>query len=89
MKKLLVAIVLVISSVAHATDLNKIKSLAEKLHFVYQGGSDRMGGSYYLFYWASDPHILVAIPTDIRNDREAMMALNAAFASATRTYKRL
>jgi len=88
MKKLIVAFLLSVSMVANGADLDKIKSLAGKLHLVYTGGSDRMGGAYYLFYWASDPHILVAIPTDLRDDREVATALKAGFASATRTYKR-
>lgn len=87
MKKLFIALLLVISPVARATDLDKIKNLAGKLDLVYTGVSDQMGEACYLFYWASVPHVLVAVPADLRDDHEAATALKAGFASAIRTDK--
>lgn len=87
MKKLLIALLLIISPVARATDLDKIKILAGKLDLVYTGVSDRMGEAYYLFYWPSVPHILVAILADVRDDHEAIKTLEAGLASAIRTNK--
>ena len=89
MKKLILVFLLLVSLVAHATDLDKIKSIARQLDLVYTGVSDRVGGASYVFYWSSVLHIIVAIPTDLRNDHEAATALKAGFSSAIFTDKQL
>ena len=86
MKKLVIALLLVISPVADAVDLDSVKIEAQKLDLVYIGVSEEKGKTFYQFHWTGATEVLVDIPADIQDDRDAAVALEAGFASAMATY---